>query len=115
LLPLYRSYEEFPVPPAADQMNSLVTHLNNQVGHDAFSKFLQSEYATENLYFWKEIHKYHTLCAAELNKPVVDLSILERIVATAAFIYHLYVHPGQATYEINIPASILKQIQANLT
>ncbi len=53
-IPLYHSFHT-PDVLTADQIKSLPSLLATKVGHDAFCKFLQSEYSLENLFFWKEV------------------------------------------------------------
>ena len=117
-MPLAETYTAPPSELSEAQLETLPKLLNTQLGHDAFRRFLQLEFATENLYFWKEVNAYRDLCSSALQAAThsdeLAAKALKKILKMTAFIYHLYVHPGAATHEINIPAQILKEIQQTL-
>jgi uncharacterized SAM-binding protein YcdF (DUF218 family) len=119
VLPIYWSYQDVQQDtPSAAQVKSLGALLKNKVAHDSFCTFLQSEYALENLYFYKEIESYHDFCAdilvAGTRTEVAAGKSLRQILRRASHIYHSYIRPGEANYEINIQGDVLQKIQDSL-
>ena len=100
------------------RLNDLVDLIGTKTGHDAFAAFLKLEYSIENLYFWKEINLYHGYCAdllvAGTRSEAQAVKAQRQMMRRAANIYHFYVAPSDAVYEINIRFSILDAIQRTL-
>jgi len=71
--------------------------LSQEEGYEAFRTFLESEFAAENLYFWKAVEKYQ-----EINDP--DLLLSE-----AQSIYNKFINP-YAPHEINLPDGFRKEL-----
>jgi hypothetical protein len=107
-LPLYRSiYKPLALDDlhVAEDIATLKGLLSDPDGFNSFKNFLSHEFSVENILFWREVEDFR-------QKKARGVGSLE-LLGEAQSMYAKYIIPG-APFEVNLPATIVNDLQRRL-
>jgi len=119
--PLKQSYEEENRRKQNNEINleNLRSILNSENGFKSFLEFLVTEFSTENLFCWRDLHEWIKLATITLsNEKNASLNIPAesnvKLYQRAKEIYHQYIDEKTADSLINISANLRQEIQSKI-